>query len=79
VTPSPLWGYHLAMTVSELIALLQRLEAETAGNAPVVLDVAGRLRVVQSASVETLVQLQPTLYAKTESHRDARRAVVIKS
>jgi hypothetical protein len=67
------------MTVSELIALLQRLEAETAGNAPVVLDVAGRLRVVQSASVETLVQLQPTLYAKTESHRDARRAVVIKS
>jgi hypothetical protein len=67
------------MTVSELIALLQSLEAETAGNAPVVLDLGGQLRLVRGASAETLVKLQPTLYAKTESHRGARRAIVIKS
>ena len=66
------------MTVSELIALLRSLEAETAGNAPVVLDIGGQLRLVRGASVETLVQLQPTLYVRVESHRDARRAVVIK-
>lgn len=67
------------MTVSELRALLETLEAETAGNAPVVLEVGGRLRLVQGAAVETLVQLQPTLYARPESHRDARPVIVIKT
>jgi hypothetical protein len=78
MTPSPFEGYHRAMTVAELIALLQSLEAETAGNAPVVLDIGGQLRLVRGASVETLVKLQPTLYARAESHRNARRAVVVK-
>lgn len=67
------------MTVSELRALLETLEAETAGNTPVVLDVGGQLRLVQAAAIETLVQLQPTLYARAEGHSGALPVIVIKT
>jgi hypothetical protein len=65
------------MTISELIALLESLETKTAGNAPVVLDLGGQLRLVRGACVEMLAKIQPALYVRAASHRFVETVVVI--
>jgi hypothetical protein len=71
------------MTVNELIAKLQALQAQHGENAPCVIEdrrpTPGGLALVRSVDGESLTKLQPTLYARPESHRFVEAVVVIKS
>jgi hypothetical protein len=71
------------MTVCELIADLQALQAAHGENAPVVIEdrrpTPGGLALVRSVESEVLTKLKPALYARPEVRRFLETVVVIKS